>query len=72
LGLDVKQAKPVRLSPKEREAVIDALNRILAGEFDGDIPLRFYESALAKVREDTDAPPVSFAEYVSRQSSEAA
>jgi fumarate hydratase class II len=49
LGLDVKQAKPVRLSPKEREAVIDALNRILAGEFDGDIPLRFYESALAKV-----------------------
>ncbi|WP_181175176.1 hypothetical protein [Mesorhizobium sp. B2-2-1] len=41
--------KPILLTPKEREAVIDALNRVLAGEYDGDIPIRFYESALAKL-----------------------
>jgi hypothetical protein len=41
--------KPVRFTAKEREAVIDALNRVLAGEYDGEIPIRFYESALAKL-----------------------
>lgn len=41
--------KPVVLTPKEREAVIDALNRVLAGEYDGDIPIRFYEQALEKL-----------------------
>jgi len=45
----ISKPKPVRLSPKEREAAIDALNRVLAGEFDGDAPIRFYESALAKI-----------------------
>lgn len=42
--------KPVRFTAKEREAVIDALNRILAGEWqEGDLPIRFYESALRKL-----------------------
>lgn len=43
------KSKPLVLTPKEREAVIDALNRVLAGEHDGDIPIRFYERALEKV-----------------------
>lgn len=34
---------------KEREAVIDALSRVLAGEYDGDLPIKFYERALEKV-----------------------
>lgn len=41
--------KPVYLTAKEREAVIDALNRVLAGEHDGEIPIRFYERALEKL-----------------------
>lgn len=41
--------KPVRFTAKELEAVTDALNRVLAGGYDGEIPLRFYESALAKL-----------------------
>lgn len=41
--------KPVRFTEREREAVIDALNRVLAGEYDGDIPIKFFESALAKL-----------------------
>lgn len=41
--------KPVQFTEREREAVIDALHRVLAGEYDGEIPIKFYESALAKL-----------------------
>lgn len=34
---------------KEREAMLDALTRVLAGEHDGEIPIRFYEQSLDKL-----------------------
>lgn len=43
------KGKIVRFTPKEREAIIDALSRVIAGEYDGDIPIRFYEKALEKL-----------------------
>ncbi len=45
----MKKPKPVRFTERERDAVIDALSRVLAGEYDGEIPIKFYESALGKL-----------------------